>query len=108
MTTSTGILFGDPQVKPLSSTGTYQPGCYLYFYVTGTTTEANVYANATLTTTLTQPVTADSTGRFVPIYLNPATLYRVQLYNSGGTKLEDTDPYVVPVVGAFLWPQSAR
>jgi len=31
----------------------------------------------------------------------------VQLYNSGGTKLEDTDPYVVPVVGAFLWPQSA-
>lgn len=95
MTTPTGILFYDPQAKPLSATGQFQAGCYLYFYTTGTTNQTNVYADGGLTTPITQPVTADSAGRFVPIYLDPSVIYRVQLYNVTGTKLEDTDPYVV-------------
>lgn len=115
MTTPTGILFADPRVKPISTVGLQQAGCYLYFYLTGTTTQTNVYADGALTTPLSQPVTADSAGRFVAIYMNPSTIYRVQLYNAGGSLLEDTDPYVVAGadavtranVGQALYPVNA-
>lgn len=91
---ATGILFYDPRVKPLSTTGTYQPGCYLYFYATGTTTQTNVYADGNLTTPLAQPVVAAADGRFVPIYMDPSIIYRVQLYSASNVLLEDTDPVV--------------
>jgi hypothetical protein len=91
---ATGILFYDPRAKPLSATGTYQPGCYLYFYGTGTLTQATVYADGGLTTPLSQPIVAAADGRFVPIYLNPATIYREQLYSSTNVLLEDVDPIV--------------
>lgn len=123
MTTPTGILFNDPQVKPLSTVGQPQAGCYYCFFLTGTTTPSNVYADGLLTTPLSQPTpgsvnptggtVADSAGRFVPIYLNPAIVYRAQLYNAAGSKLEDTDPYVVAglgtqaAIGAILYPQTA-
>jgi hypothetical protein len=94
MTTPTGVLFYDPRAKPLSVTGQFQAGCYLYFYLTGTTTQTNVYADGELETPLSQPVTAAGDGRFVPIYLDPSVIYRVQLYSSTNVLLEDTDPYV--------------
>jgi hypothetical protein len=117
MSTPTGILFFDPQSKPLSTTGQPQAGAYYLFYLTGTLTAANVYADGALSTPLsqtpgtTQPsCTADSAGRFNPIYMSPSVVYRVQLYSSVGVKLEDTDPYVVPgspsatFIGAALYP----
>lgn len=91
----TGILYSEPRVKPTSTQGLFQPGCYLFFYLNQTTTATNVYADAELVTPLSQPVFAAADGRFPPIYLNPETIYRVQLYNSIGVLLEDT-PYVVP------------
>lgn len=101
MTSPTGVLFVDPQAKPLSTVGQFQAAAYLLFYLTGTTTPANVYADGLLATPLSQvpgtsqpSCTADSAGRFNPIYLNPATLYRVQMYTALGVKIEDTDPYV--------------
>ena len=116
----TGILFNDPQAKPLSTTGSPQAGAYWIFYLTGTTTPANVYQDGGLTTPLSQvpgtaqpSCTADSAGRFNPIYLDPSVTYRVQLFNQTGSKLEDTDPYVVPTgittateIGELLYPQS--
>ncbi|MGO9039313.1 MAG: glycosyl hydrolase family 28-related protein [Steroidobacteraceae bacterium] len=119
MTTPTGILFSDPQAKPLSTVGQPQAAAYYLFYLTGGTTPAPVYADGLLTTALSQTpgaaqpsCTADSAGRFNPIYMNPSLVYRVQLYNSLGVKLEDTDPYVVPgignaaAIGAALYPES--
>lgn len=107
MTTPTGILFDDPRSKPLSTAGVFQPGCYLCFFTTGTTTPTNVYADGALSTPLSQPTAGSvnpsagtvsaSDGRFVAIYLNPATVYRVQLYSAAGSLLADTDPYVVPL-----------
>lgn len=116
----TGILFNDPQARPLSNSGQFQPGAYYLFYLTGSTTPVNVYADGALTTPLSQvpaqaqpSCTADAFGRFNPIYLNPAVVYRVQLFTSAGIKTEDTDPYVVPLsnlsaaaVGAALYPVS--
>jgi hypothetical protein len=109
MTTPTGILFSDPQAKPLSTVGQPQSGCYYCFFMSGTTTLSNVYADGLLGTPLSQPTAgsvnpvagtvADSAGRFVPIYLNPTVIYRAQLYSAAGVKLEDSDPIVVPGVG---------
>src|SRR5258706_8030536 len=97
MSSPLGFLFFDPRAKPLSTAGIYQPGCYLQFYLTGTTTFTNVYADGNLTTPLSQtPISGNTTaaadGRFVPIYLDPSTIYRVQLYSAVGILLEDTDP----------------
>lgn len=113
MAAPTGILFYDPQAKPLSNAGTVLPGAYLLFYITGTTTPWAVYANGLLTTVLSQTpgqaqpsCTADANGRFNPIYMSPTLAYRVQLYNSAGTLLEDVDPYVVPVTKNALAGQT--
>ncbi len=102
MTTSS--LFIDPQAKPLSTTGLQQAGCYLCFFLTGTVTPTPVYQDGALTIPLSQPAAgtvnpvggtvADASGRFVPIYINPATTYRVQMYTAAGVKIEDTDPYI--------------
>lgn len=99
MSLPVGVLFYDPRAKPTSVTGTFQPGCYYQFYLTGTTTLANVYADGLLTTPLSQTpltggTTAASDGRLAPIYMNPSTIYRVQLYSAAGALLEDTDPFV--------------
>jgi len=105
----TGILFYDGQAKPLSTGGQFMAGCYYQFFLTGTTTATNVFADGNLTTPLNQTpgaaqpsTTADSAGRFNPIYLNPATIYRVQLFTQLGVKLEDIDPYVVPTNGTQI------
>jgi len=114
----TGVLFYEARAKPLSTVGLIQPGAYYQFYLTGTTTLTNVYADGSLTTPLSQTpgtgaTTAASDGRLVPIYLNPATTYRYQLYSSTGTLLEDVDPYIpvsVPTqaqIGQVLYPQTA-
>jgi hypothetical protein len=109
---ATGQLFYDPIARPLSSTGTSLPGAYYNFYVSGTTNPAQVYQDAGLT--LPYPaaslngsnptytvVQADGTGAFQPIFLNPEIIYRVQLYSSTWSLIEDVDPYVpsMPVTG---------
>jgi len=109
---ATGQLFYDPVARPLSSLGVSMPGAYYNFYVSGTTTPAIVYQDAALSlpypaaalngsSALFSVVQADGTGAMPPIYLNPQTIYRVQLYNSTWSLIEDVDPYVpsMPVTG---------
>ncbi len=105
---ATGQLFYDPIPRPLSSLGVAMPGAYYNFYVSGTTNAATVYQDAGLTLPYpaaalngSQPlysvIQADGTGAFTPIFLNPQTIYRVQLYNSTWSLIEDVDPYVPPM-----------
>jgi hypothetical protein len=109
---ATGQLFYDPISRPLSSLGVSMPGAYYNFYVSGTTTPAQVYQDAGLTlpypaaslngsSPLYTVLQADGTGAFTPIFLNPEVIYRVQLYNSTWSLVEDVDPYVpaMPVTG---------
>src|SRR5271155_620371 len=109
---ATGQLFYDPVARPLSSLGVSMPGAYYNFYVSGTTSPAQVYQDAGLTlpypaaslnssSPLFSVVQADGTGAMPPIFLNPQTIYRVQLYNSTWSLIEDVDPYVpaMPVTG---------
>lgn len=113
-----GVLFYEARAKPLSIIGTIQPGSYYQFYLTGTLTPANVYADGNLNTPLSQTpgtggTTAASDGRLVPIYLNPAVTYRYQLYSVFNQLLEDVDPYIpapLPTagqIGQLLYPQTA-
>jgi hypothetical protein len=109
---ATGQLFYDPVPRPLSSVGVAMPGAYYNFYVSGTTNPAQVYQDAGLTlpypaaalngsSPLYTVIQADGTGAFSPMFLNPETIYRVQLYNSTWSLIEDVDPYVpsMPVTG---------
>lgn len=109
---ATGMLFYDPIARPLSALGVAMPGAFYNFYVSGTTTPAIVYQDAALTlpfpaaslngsAPLFSVIQADGTGAMPPIFLNPVTIYRVQLYNSTFSSLEDVDPYVpsMPVTG---------
>jgi hypothetical protein len=109
---ATGQLFYDAIPRPLSPTGITLPGGYYNFYVSGTTNPATVYQDAALTlpfpaaplngsTALFSVIQADGTGAFPPIFLNPETIYRVQLYTSTWSLFEDVDPYVpsMPVTG---------
>lgn len=109
---ATGQLFYDPVARPLSAVGVAMPGAYYNFYVSGTTNPATVYQDPALTlpypaaslngsAALFSVIQADGTGAFTPIYLNPQTIYRVQLYNSTWSLIEDVDPYIpsMPVTG---------
>jgi hypothetical protein len=113
-TLPTGSLFQNPIVKPLSTNGAQMAGCTATFYLTGTTNETPVYADALLQTPLSQPVEADASGSFVPIYMDPSVIYRVVLHTSTGVLISDTDPYVVPgtpsqaQIGLVLYPVDAQ
>jgi hypothetical protein len=102
---STGQLFYDPIARPLSSTGTALALGYYNFYVSGTTTAATIYQDPALTipypaaslngsAALYSVVQGNSSGAFNAIYLNPQTIYRVQLYNSLFQLIEDVDPFI--------------
>ena len=58
-------------------------GGALYFYDPGTTTARTVYSDSALTTAHSQPVEADSAGRFPPIYL-PVGDFKVVLKDDVG------------------------
>jgi hypothetical protein len=112
---SGGYLFFDPNAQPLSPIGTVMPGCYLQFYLTTTVTLTPIYANAALSSELSNPVIADATGTFPAIYLNPAVTYRVQLYDPYGNLLHDNDPFISSnfnfsatqtSLGLVLYPQT--
>jgi hypothetical protein len=109
---ATGQLFYDPIARPLSALGVVMPGAYYNFYVSGTTNPATVYQDAGLmlpfpaatlngSSPLYSVVQADGTGAMPPIFLNPEIIYRVQLYSSTWSLIEDVDPYVpsMPVTG---------
>lgn len=66
------------------------------FFLSGTSTPANVYQNGTLTNAfpITGLVTADNFGRFPAIYLDPSVTYRVQFFNAANVQQWQVDPYI--------------
>lgn len=86
-----GVLFYNPLARQLSISGTILPGWTAQFYLTGTTTPADVYTDGALTTPHTNPVEADADGHMPPIYLNPAVTYRVLMKDADGVTVPDGD-----------------
>lgn len=88
----TAYLFHSPVFRPLNISGGILPGAKIQFYISGTTTPTDVYADAGLTTPLSNPVIADADGRFVAIYLDPTVTYRALLFDEDDALQWDIDP----------------
>jgi len=80
-------------LTPVFANSTYQ------FFLSGTSTPANVYQNGTLTTPfpITGFVTSDSYGRFPPIYLDTSIIYKVQFYDNTNTLRWTVNSYTPPL-----------
>lgn len=87
-------LFTTPN-RAFNANGDTLPGAKWYFYDSGTTTPATIYADGALTTPLSNPVVADSGGLFAPIYLDASRVYRAVLKTAAGATLEDLDPILL-------------
>ena len=89
------------QVDPV---GVPLAGGQLFFYVTGTSTLLDTYADVGLTTPNPNPVVADANGNFGDIWLTPSTAYKVVLNtaatvdNPTGVQVGTADP-VGPAAG---------
>ena len=85
-------LFTLPSQIPLSTSGGLLAGCTLTFSATGTSTPQNVYSDIALTTPLSNPLSADGSGAFIPAYLDPSLpAYRVILKTQAGATLKTWD-----------------
>jgi len=80
-----------PFVPAFNTLGVIAPAARMEFYVTETTTPANVYSDPALSTSIGSTVIADAFGRFVAIYLDPAVTYRVRLETSLGALIQEAD-----------------
>jgi hypothetical protein len=89
-----------PPSKALDANASPYGGATWSFYQTGTLTPLNVYADASLSTSLGAVVTADSSGKFANIYFDSTLVYRgVCKDSSGAITLHDIDPVNADVLG---------
>lgn len=97
-------LFTLPFRPALNPRGIPIAGAKLCFFVSGGLTPAVVYADAALTTPLSNPVIADSAGKWPSIYLDEAVTYRIRLKDASGNLLpgHDIDPYYTSLADAAL------
>lgn len=81
-------------------------GGKLYFYLTGTDTPQDTYANATLETENANPVVADSNGVWPDIFLSPFVAYKVILKASDDNEIDSADPVTAPgFQSSYLRPE---
>lgn len=92
-------LFFPPVMQASDASGNPYSGAKLYFYTTGTTTLITIYQDSGLVTPHTNPVIADSSGQFAPIYLAETT-YKIVLKSSLDVTIRTVDPVVQSVAGA--------
>lgn len=104
-------IFVDPVSTPVDAQGDPYAGAKRYFYLAGTLTPATVYADAALTTALSNPVVANASGQFVPIHIDPSVSYRTILRDASDVLLRDNDnvtgnSVTAAVVGAALYART--
>ena len=91
--------FKTPVFQPMDSNGAPMAGAKLYFYEAGTTSALDVYSDAALSTAISQPVVADSAGRFEAIFMD-ADEYKVILKTSADVDVWTVDNYTPPASGS--------
>lgn len=87
-----GQRFVLPYQTPVDATGAPLPGALLNFYISGTSTRTDTYADQTLATANTNPVQADANGVFPSIFLSPLVTYKVVLTDSSAVEQWTADP----------------
>ena len=84
-------LYHAPRAEAQNASGGVLSGGKKFFYETGTTTLLDTYTTKERTTANTNPVVADSAGRWGPIWLKDQD-YRVILKDSDDVVIWDHDP----------------
>ncbi len=85
-----GPRFVLPYQTGFDTTGMASPGALLNFYISGTNTRLNTYADPLLTTPNPNPVQANAAGLFPNIFLNGD--YKVVLTDSSFNQIWTADP----------------
>lgn len=82
-----------PPSKALDANANPYAGAKWFFYATGTTTPQTVYTTAALSVAHSNPVVADSSGKFANIFFDETLIYRGVLKNADeSVTLHDIDP----------------
>lgn len=95
-----GTLTPTPYQTVLDADGVAVSGALIYTYVGGTTTAATTYADASLATPNTNPIVADSAGRFVA-YLPAGGNFKFAYKTAAGATIEEQDN-ILSVPGAAV------
>lgn len=95
---STGTLVPTPFQTVLDSSGNPVSGAQISFFAAGTSTPLTVYSDAALTVPLSNPVIADSAGRYVA-YMGPVSA-KVITADAAGVTIRSVDPVASVAVGA--------
>lgn len=96
-------LFYLPRAYGFDTNGRLMSGARLNFYEAGTSTRKNTFSDAALTTANSNPVIADSSGVFGPIFLGSGA-YNVSLTNSSGVVMWTQDN-ITADAGSFSYNQ---
>lgn len=105
-------IFNLPPQQPLSAAGRILPGNKLYFYLTTTSTPADVYTTSALNVAHTQPVEADLAGRHDTVYLDPTVTYKLTVTDENDVLLYTVDPcndvlLSQAMLGLYLYPRTS-
>jgi hypothetical protein len=107
------VLFQPPWFTPVNASGRPYPGARLHLYRAGTTTPVTVYADSSKSATLSNPVVANSAGRFDKVYLDPTVPYNYKavMTTSLGAQLAEADnipanPLTADMVGQAIYPRT--
>lgn len=114
-------IFTQPSQQALDTAANVLSGATLTFTLTGTSTPTNAYSNSTLVTPVANPLAANSAGVWIPIFLDPAIVYRIVLKTAAGAVLQTWDPaneqvltaaslstlLTQTLIGQKLYPQTA-
>jgi hypothetical protein len=88
-------LYFNPFIPAFSNIGVPIAESKLYFYFTNTTTKAPIFADAALTVPHTNPVLANLAGKYPPIYMSDAIVFRVVQTDKNDVQIGDAvDPYI--------------
>jgi len=79
-----------PYQTVLDTSGNPVSGALIYTYVAGTSTPATTYTDVALSVANTNPIVADSSGRFVA-FLTPGSSYKFVYQDSGGGSIRTQD-----------------
>lgn len=85
-------IFAFSSQQALDTAASVVSGATLTFSLTGTGTPANAYSDSALTTPVSNPLSADAAGVFIPVFLDPSVVYRVVLKTQTGAVLKTWDP----------------
>ncbi len=95
-------LFDPSLIPALSTNADVLSGAKLHVYLAGTTTPTSSWNAAVAGSANTNPVVADSAGRFGPIFLDVDVNYRIVVTNAAGSDtLYDRSPINVGVSSAY-------